>query len=168
MKLIIKIIAVLAFVSFYLYGLGPASVGEMAPNFKLKNLTSGEYISLQDYQGKIVILDFWATWCAPCKESLPELERLVAENQSLSVLAINIDDKKDNAIRFLKKYDLQLTALFDEKKEVVGMYEIPAMPSAIIIDQDGYIRFLHLGYNKNHFEEIQKEINDLRSRREIQ
>jgi len=161
MKLIIRTITVLAIVNFYLYGLGPASVGKMAPDFKLKDLKSGEYISLQDYRGKIVILDFWATWCAPCKESLPELERLATENQLLSVLAINIDDKKDNALQFLKKYDLQLTALFDENKEVVGMYEIPAMPSAIIIDQEGYIRHLHLGYNKNHLENIQKEIEEM-------
>ena len=92
---------------------------------------------------------------------MPQLAQLAEENQSLSLLAVNIDDKEDNAIRFLNKYDLQLTALFDENKDVVGMYEIPAMPSAIIIDQKGYIRFLHLGYNKNHFEEIQKEIKEI-------
>ena len=161
MKIVVSTIAVLALINLPLFGLGPASVGKMAPNFKLKNLKSGENISLQDYRGKIVILDFWATWCAPCKESLPELAQLAEENQSLSLLAVNIDDKEDNAIRFLNKYDLQLTALFDENKDVVGMYEIPAMPSAIIIDQKGYIRFLHLGYNKNHFEEIQKEIKEI-------
>lgn len=162
MKLIIRVIAVLAIVSFHLYGMGPASVGKMAPDFKLKDVRSGEYKSLQDYRGQIVILDFWATWCSPCKESLPELERLSVENRSLAVLAINIDDKKDNALQFLKKYDLHLTALFDENKEVVGMYEIPAMPSAIIIDQEGYIRHLHLGYNENHLENIQKEIEKMR------
>jgi thiol-disulfide isomerase/thioredoxin len=101
MKLIIRTITILAIVNFYLYGLGPASVGKMALDFKLKDLKSGEYISLQDYRGKIVILDFWATWCSPCKESLPELQRLATENQSLSVLAVNIDDKKDNALHAL-------------------------------------------------------------------
>jgi thiol-disulfide isomerase/thioredoxin len=161
MKIVASIITVLALISLPLFGLGPASVGKMAPNFKLKNIKNGEDISLQDYRGKTVILDFWATWCAPCKESLPELERLARENQSLSVLTVNIDDKRDNAIRFLNKYDLQLTAVFDKNKDVVGMYEIPAMPSAIIIDKEGYIRYLHLGYNKNHFEEIQKEVREI-------
>lgn len=162
MKLIIRVIALLAIVSFHLYGLGPASLGKMAPDFKLKDIRSGEFKSLQDYRGQVVILIFWATWCSSCEESLPALERLAAENQSLSVLAINIDDENANALRFLNKYDLKLTALFDKNKEVVGRYEIPAMPSAIIIDREGYIRHLHLGYNENYLENIQKEIEKMR------
>ena len=162
MKLRTNIITLLIFISFHLYGLGPASIGQMAPNFKLKEFRTNKDISLLDYRGLIVIIDFWATWCSPCKESLPELEKLDLQNLSIKVLAVNIDDEKDNASKFLKKNNLQLTALYDENNIVAGTYEIPAAPTAIIIDEEGFIRYLHIGYNKIDLEKIQKEIEEIR------
>jgi thiol-disulfide isomerase/thioredoxin len=158
----LKIVILIILMNSLLFGIGPASVGKIAPDFKLKELKNGKYISLQNYRGQIVILDFWATWCAPCKESLPELARLDSENNSLKVLAINIDDKKDNAIKFVDKYGLKFTVPYDQEKNVVASYEIPAIPTAIIIDQEGFIRFLHIGYTKNDLEKIQKEIEEIR------
>jgi len=104
MKLIIRIITVLILANCYLFGLGPASIGKIAPDFRLKELKSGKYISLQDYRGKIVVLDFWASWCSSCKESLPELAKIDSENHTLKVLAVNVDDNKERAIKFLNKF----------------------------------------------------------------
>jgi thiol-disulfide isomerase/thioredoxin len=162
MKLIIRMIAIIVLVNFCLYGLGPASIGKLAPDFTLKELKSGKNISLKDYRGKIVILDFWASWCSPCGESLPELAKIDSENHTLKVLAVNVDDQKESAIKFLNKFGLNLSVPYDEDGNVVKSYEIPAMPTAIIIDQKGVIRYLHIGYNKNHLENIQKEIEEIR------
>lgn len=162
MKLLARIIAVLILANFYLYGLGPASIGKLAPDFTLKELKSGKDISLEDYRGKIVVLDFWASWCSPCRESLPELAKIDSENHTLKVLAVNVDDQKESAIKFINNFGLQLTVPYDENRNVVRNYEIPAMPTAIIIDQKGIIRYLHIGYNKNHLENIQKEIEEIR------
>lgn len=161
MNLIIRVITVVILINFLVYGLGPGSIGKLAPDFELKELKSGENISLQDYRGKIVVLDFWASWCSPCKDVLPILAKIDSENHTLKVLAVNVDDNKESAIKFINKYGLQLTALNDENNNVVRNYEIPAMPTAIIIDQKGIIRYLHIGYNKNNLEDIQKEIEEI-------
>jgi thiol-disulfide isomerase/thioredoxin len=79
MSLMIRVITVIILINFVVYGLGPGSIGKLAPDFKLKELKSGENISLQDYRGKIVVLDFWASWCSPCKEALPILEKIDSE-----------------------------------------------------------------------------------------
>jgi peroxiredoxin len=155
------IIGALILINFFLFGLGPASIGKMAPDFKLKEIRTGKDISLNDYRGKIVILDFWASWCLPSKESLPELAQLDSQNPSLKVLAITVDNKKKHATNFLDNNDLKLTILHDKNHTVAGAYEIPAIPTAIIVDQEGFIRHLHIGYTKTDLDQIRKEIKKI-------
>lgn len=155
------IIGALILINFFLFGLGPASIGKIAPDFKLKEFKTDKDISLKDYRGKIVILDFWASWCLPSKESLLKLAQLDSQNPSLKVLAINVDNKKKQAANFLDNNDLKLIALHDENHTVAGTYEIPAIPTAIIVDREGFIRHLHIGYTKTDLDKIQKEIEKI-------
>lgn len=149
------------------YFLAPAAnsfnewVGAAAPDFTLKTLSGNDTVSLKDYKGHIVLLDFWATWCAPCQRSLPELQKLEEKYENLKVLAVCIDDKQESALEFMKRHQLDLTVLFDEKKAVAETYNIESMPSALLIDPDGVIRFALSGYTEKHLAELKNEIDKL-------
>ena len=136
-------------------------VDQPAPEFELTMVSGNGKLSLKDYRGKVVMLDFWASWCAPCKKSLPELQNLEAKYENLQVVAINIDDNRQNARRFMKKQALDLTVVFDAKKSVVKTYDISEMPSAILIDRDGVIRHVISGYTKNQIKELEIVIDEL-------
>jgi len=137
-------------------------IGKRAPDFKLQTVFGNKSFSLKSEKGKIVIIDFWASWCAPCKKSLPKLEQLQSEyNIDLKIFAINIDDDVTNAQIFLKQNRINLTALYDKNKSIVEIFDIEAMPTAFIIDRDGIIRFIHVGYTENSISDFIKEVKKL-------
>ena len=141
--------------------LGPEWFGGKAPDFTLETIDGRAKLSLSDLRGQVVVVDFWATWCAPCKRYLPRLAELEIAHDGVRVLAVNIDDERRNAVEFLKRNRIHLTALFDEKKEVVEEYGVSAMPSAFVIDKRGVVRFVHTGYTDNEVEQIKNEVEDL-------
>ena len=141
--------------------LGPEWIGRKAPDFTLETTDGRATLSLSDLRGQVVVIDFWATWCAPCKRCLPRLAELEIAHDGVRVLAVNIDDERRNAVEFLKRNRIHLTALFDEKKEVVEEYGVSAMPSAFVIDKRGVVRFVHTGYTDNEVEQIKNEVEDL-------
>lgn len=149
------------------YSMGPAAnlfsewVGRPAPNFTLKTISGKSTISLSDYKGTIVLLDFWASWCAPCQRSLPELQKLEEEFENLKILAICIDNKQETAREFMRRYQIDLSVLFDEKKSVAETYNVEAMPSALLIDQDGVVRFALSGYTEKQLSQLRNEIDKL-------
>lgn len=122
------------------------SVGEPAPFFKLKGIQNKIY-QLKDFKNKVVFINFWASWCSPCRKELPLLDELQARYKDLVVLAINIDEDKEIAEQFIQQYHIQSLVLFDSKIEVVSQYEAVAMPTSFILDGDGIVRFLHYGFN---------------------
>jgi thiol-disulfide isomerase/thioredoxin len=137
-------------------------VGQRAANFTLKTF-AGEKVSLSDQRGKVVLLDFWASWCAPCKEEMPFLDLLQKTygGEDFVVLAINIDNHPRNAVEFLKRYSIKLTSLWDENKQVVAAYNIETMPSSILIDQEGWIRAIHSGFRVEDFPRYKQEVEKL-------
>lgn len=141
--------------------LGPEIVGKPAPSFSLKTIDGRATLSLSEMRGQVVIVDFWASWCVPCQHSLPELAAFETSLKGLRVLAINIDDERQNALEFLTRNRVKLTSLYDENKHVVGSYDIPAMPSALIIDQQGIVRFVHGGYTERDMPIMMKEARSL-------
>lgn len=136
-------------------------IGKTAPDFSLETISGGGKISLKDFRGKVVLLDFWASWCAPCKRSLPELEKLEGRYPGLKVLTVNIDDDRKKAQEFMRRIQLDLTVLYDAGKTVAGTYELEAMPSALIIDQKGVIRYVAAGYTEKDLESLEAEIKAL-------
>lgn len=121
------------------------SVGEPAPFFALKDVKNKLH-KLKDFENNVVFINFWASWCSPCRKELPLLDELQARYKDLVVLAINIDEDKEIAEQFMQQYHIQSLVLFDSKIEVVSQYEAIAMPTSFILDQEGVIRFIHYGF----------------------
>ena len=143
------------------YALGPEWVGKPAPGFSLRTMDGTATLSLGQLRGQVVVVDFWASWCAPCKRSLPQLAAMEANHPGLKVIAINIDDERQKAVEFLRKNRVKLIALYDEKKDVVTTYDVPVMPSALIIDRKGVVRYVHVGYTDDDLDQFKREIQGL-------
>ena len=127
--------------------LGGLKAGVKAPDFELKTL-SGEEVKLSDYRGKKVFLNFWATWCTPCKEEMPEMEKIKAEyGNDLVVLAVNIDSQND-VKAFADNYGLTFPILLDtesKKQSVNDLYQVKYIPTSYFIDPSGIIDSVYLG-----------------------
>lgn len=142
-----------------------AFIGNTAPAFTLKSLSGAEK-SLKDYQGQVVFVNFWASWCPPCKQEFPELNELANEYKSngLAVLAINVDKSADRVQSFLEKMKVTPDAiqiLLDPQAKVVASYVARSMPSSFIIDQKGVIQFVHFGYSEKDPAKWRAEIDQL-------
>ncbi|KZR60089.1 peroxiredoxin family protein [Pseudobacillus badius] len=119
--------------------------GTMAPNFKLKNL-SGETISLSDYKGKKILLNFWASWCPPCKEEMPSIQKYYeerADKSNVEVITVNMTKHEQGDIervkKFIREHKLTFPVLLDEKGEIMNLYNIRVFPTTYIINEAGMI-----------------------------
>ncbi|MBA2173826.1 thiol-disulfide oxidoreductase ResA [Halobacillus locisalis] len=115
--------------------------GEKAPNFQLKKFGTDETVDLRDLEGKGVMLNFWATYCEPCKDEMPYMEELYDkyENQGVEILAINLDSTDIVVERFLQEYGLTFPILRDESGQVMDLYQIGPIPTSIFINPEGEI-----------------------------
>lgn len=117
-------------------------VGMLAPSFTLKNL-EGKEVHLEDYRGKKVMLNFWATWCPPCKEEMPGMEKLYNEHE-IEILAVNLDPQND--VRgFIERNNLTFPVLLDVHGTTQQTYSIISIPTTFIIDENGIIVEKHIG-----------------------
>ena len=112
----------------------------VAPDFTLKS-NSGENIRLQEQQGNVVLINFWASWCAPCREEFPHFEALQQQYQDLG---LDKDPKKANEL--LDEFSVSFPVLFDDNNRVSELYNVKAMPTTVIVDRDGNNRLTHYGY----------------------
>jgi len=143
-----------------------ASAGPMpgapAPDFKLPRLLAGgEDVGIKTYAGKVIVLDFWASWCAPCAKTSPRLSRMGAGHPGLAVLALSIDEDKGKAIDFLGRKEKSspfLIYLHDRKRAVAEAYDLGGMPSLVIVDRKGVVRYRHDGYTEADLKSIEAEI----------
>lgn len=120
---------------------------EMAPDFTLKSL-SGENLRLAEYKGQVVLLNFWASWCGPCRQEMPILDRLHHRylDAGFAVLGVNVEGEVAPAQEIVDKTSVTFPILIDAGQKVSEMYELEAMPSTIVIDRDGVVRYIHRGY----------------------
>jgi len=116
------------------------NVEYVAPNVELKTL-KGETVRLSDYVGKKVILNFWATWCPPCKEEVPHMQKIYEEykNQGVEILAVNVTnkDKEEAVVQFVKEHGLTFEVLLDEEGFVGSTYQVLTLPTTYMIDTKG-------------------------------
>lgn len=127
--------------SFNLSGKPPLGKGVAAPNFTLPGL-DGKMVSLADYRGKVILLNIWATWCPPCVEEMPSMEKLHQrlKGESFEILAVSIDASGAEAVRpFMEKHKLSFTSLTDSKGVMQKLYQATGVPESYIIDKDGMI-----------------------------
>jgi cytochrome c biogenesis protein CcmG/thiol:disulfide interchange protein DsbE len=127
----------------------------------------GSPLHLGDLKGRVVLVDFWASWCPPCKTSFPALDGLYREFQErgLEVLAVNVDERYRDADAFLSTHPHAMTVLFDPKGSTPKAFSVEGMPSSFLIDRAGTIRFTHVGYSGNVAEQYRREVSLLLSER---
>ena len=118
-----------------------------APDFTLASKDGGN-VRLQEQLGNVVLINFWASWCGPCREELPYLEALQQEYADLgfTILAVNLDKDPAKANILLNDIPVSFPVLFDVNKDVSKLYDVQAMPTTVIVDRDGNQRLLHKGY----------------------
>ncbi len=159
----IHIVALALFCAWAVAGrIGPAQAveaGQAAPEFQLKDLR-GQPVSLAGLKGKVVVIDFWASWCGPCRESMPFLEKLskTYRDKGLVVLGVNIDNELKAAQKFLSEVPISFAVVNDAEKKVAKAYGPPTMPSSYLIDRQGRVRHVHAGFKTSDAKGIEGEI----------
>ena len=115
--------------------------GAPAPDFTLTDL-SGETHTLSDYQGRVVIINFWATWCHPCREEMPDMQEIYEEYQDdgLVILAVNANESQATVQAFADEYELTFPILLNSAADIVDLYDVQSFPSTYFVDADGRIR----------------------------
>ena len=140
-----------------------AQPGDAAPALKLPQLDGKTEIRLADYAGKIVYVDFWASWCAPCRQSLPLYETLKKRLpvDHFQILAVNLDEKRKDAENFLKHHPVSYTVLFDPAGNSARDWSVLAMPSSYLVDSHGRLAYIYIGFEASHIGKIEHDINTL-------
>lgn len=151
------------FLSSAVAAAGP--IGSPAPAFTLPD-EGGRPVELERFRGRVVFLNFWASWCGPCKKELPEINAFIDRYGAgdAVVLAVNIDKKRSHADAFIErlpKLSKNLITLFDPEATVIPGYKARAMPTSFIIDTRGRIRYIHFGFNEADPEKWAGEIDAL-------
>lgn len=148
-RLIVRTSILIAFVGIVLYVLytnflntndGIINAGDQAPDFQLKTL-EGETVNLSDYRGQGVFLNFWATYCPPCKEEMPYMQSQyeVFKDKGVTILAVDVGEPKLTVEKFVKRYELTFPILLDYRQEVVNAYGVGAIPVSFLIDENGKV-----------------------------
>lgn len=116
----------------------PAQVGRKAPDFTVSDGTNT--IHLSQYRGKVVLLNFWASWCGPCIQETPGLEQLHRDRPDLEILGVSVDTDSDSYHRFLKRFHVEFPTVMDPDQKAAGLYHTDGWPETYIIDRKGVIR----------------------------
>ena len=134
----------------------------MAPDFTLRTM-GGPNLRLQEQRGRVVMVNFWATWCGPCRQEMPQLNRLYEKYQSSGfvLLGVNVDDDSRNAADVANKLSLKFPVLLDTDKVVSHLYDLRTMPSTVLIDRDGKVRYVHPGYVQGYEQVYEQQVREL-------
>jgi peroxiredoxin len=133
-----------------------------APDFTLKSDT-GENLRLSEFRGEVVMINFWASWCGPCRQEMPLLDELYTQYQPLgfTILSVNVEEDSTQAKQMLKDIPVNFPVLYDNQSEVSKLYKVVAMPSTVLVDRDGNVRYLHQGYKPGYEEAYQQQVRAL-------
>lgn len=155
----VRRLAALAVLSLAFTGI---AVADAAPDFILKS-RSGENVRLEELRGDVIMLNFWASWCGPCRQEMPHMDDIQQEfgDYGFRVVAVNVDQNRADAERFLAAVPVDFTILWDETSQVSKLYDVQAMPTTVMIDRDGKARFLHRGYQPGYEDKYREEIRQL-------
>ena len=137
--------------------------GDRAPEFALPSLDGKGTVSLAEYQGKLVYLDFWASWCAPCLKAIPEIEAMRKQlaSSGFQVVAVNLDQNTKKALRFLEKNPIGYPSASDPKGRLPKQFGVDTMPTSYLIDGEGVIRHVHRGFQRGDGVKLRTEIRKL-------
>ncbi len=133
-----------------------------APDFTLRS-SSGPNLRLKEQRGQVVLVNFWATWCGPCRQEMPHLNRLYDKYRAsgFTLLGVNIDDDPRTAASTAARMGVKFPVLLDTDKAVSKLYDLGSMPATVLIDRDGKVRFLHRGYRDGMEQDYERQIREL-------
>lgn len=142
--------------------------GSQAPNCALTPVGGAQHYDLRQFHGKVVYVDFWASWCGPCTKSFPFLNKLDHElrDRGLQVIAVNMDETAQDAQNFLAAYPANFTVAADTSGQCAKDFGVKAMPSSYLVDRNGVIRHVHLGFRPGEAEEVRTLIEQLLAERQ--
>jgi peroxiredoxin len=154
--LAVFIVALLPSLVFAVPDIGPAE------NFTLKS-AQGSNIRLSEYRGQVVLINFWASWCGPCRQEMPHLDDLQKKYEALgfTVFGVNVEQDRKMADQVLKDIPVTFPILFDDQNTVSELYDVDAMPATVLVDRNGDIRFVHRGYKSGYEDEYERQIRSL-------
>jgi peroxiredoxin len=148
-KIAMKLLPIIIFMVFFLpLNLYAAEIEKIkAPDFTLKSY-AGNNLKLSEFRGQVVLLNFWASWCGPCRQEMPLLNTMYKKYKKLGfvIIGVNVEEDSRKARQIVKKMAINFPILFDTQNTVSGLYDVSAMPSSLVIDRSGYMRYLHKGY----------------------
>jgi thiol-disulfide isomerase/thioredoxin len=138
-------------------------VGAVAPDFKLPTLGVMGPIQLSSLRGKIVLVDFWASWCAPCREAMPQYEKLYyqARRDDFEIIAVNLDEERDDAVKFLAVHPVTFPIALDPAGTVPPTFGVVGMPSSYLIDREGVVRLRYQGFKAKDLKALREQIHKL-------
>jgi len=118
-----------------------------APAFTLQSV-AGKQVSLAQFKGDVVMINFWASWCGPCRQEMPLLDSIYKQYKDMgfTLLGVNVEPDSHNADAWLRKTPVSYPILYDPKSQVSQLYQVQAMPTTVIVDRQGVVRFVHNGY----------------------
>ncbi len=136
-----------------------------APDFTAKGLV-GDNQRLAEHRGDIVLLNFWASWCGPCRQEMPKLEALQKHFSAagFTVLAVSVDEDEASARALAKELDVSFPMLLDQGHAISAAYQLQAVPSTVVIDRDGQVQYVHQGYLPGDEKKYRKKIMELMKR----
>jgi thiol-disulfide isomerase/thioredoxin len=138
-------------------------IDRAAPGFELPALSGGN-VALQQFRGRIVLLDFWATWCGPCRISMPVMEKIQNEYPGdVSLLAINLQEPRELVESYIRRQNIRSTVLLDEDGEVGRVYQSHSIPMHVLIDREGIVRHVQIGFSPRVADDLRRQIEKLRS-----
>jgi cytochrome c biogenesis protein CcmG, thiol:disulfide interchange protein DsbE len=159
-------LAALAVVVAFLPGRAPAATGlapgQPAPTVELST-ADGKPVSVASLRGNVILVDFWASWCGPCATAFPAIEDLFQEyrTRGFEVMAVNLDEKRRDADRFLADRPHAMTVAYDPQGRSAKAFGVEGMPTSFLVGRDGKVRFVHVGYTQKTVEDYRREIEQL-------
>ena len=162
-KKAVKRMSVILMMTLLFISVAGAEVLEgVAPDFTLKS-RSGKNVKLSELRGEVVMINFWASWCGPCRQEMPLLEDMYKKYSDLGfvLLGVNVEEDSSKAGELLREIPVSFPILYDNKNEATKLYNVVAMPSTVMVDRDGNMRYLHRGYLPGYEAEYINQIKEL-------
>ena len=143
-------------------GSASEQIGAPAPDFSLAPVDGGTPVGPHSFTGKVVIVDFWATWCAPCRQSFPVYQKLVEKLPGqLAVIGVSVDDGPDGIAKFKSETGVRFPIVWDQGQSVAGVYKPGTMPTSFVIDRAGIVKTIHEGFRQGDEQALEQEIRSL-------
>lgn len=133
-----------------------------AENFSLNDIQNNNQITLSDYRGKVIYLDFWASWCSSCAKALPLFKEWNQEfGDDFVVVSVNVDEVKGDGLLMAQRFQLDFPVAYDENLDIAKLYEVSVLPTSFVIDKKGDIHYRHIGFQEVDIIKLQKAIEEV-------